>query len=93
MNNYQKLILFTRGNVKIIRKLGFSLYWWAISNILFKTLVTLLLTLNNPPHQRILSVSVSGMDIQSVVIGSIIILFSWVFIEAATIAEDSALIP
>ena len=91
--NYEQTAFFTLGNAKLIRKLGFSLYLWAASNIIFKTLLSLVLTMNNPPHAKLLSINITGMDIQSIVIGSIVILLSWVMIEAQKIAEDNALMP
>ena len=91
--NYEQSNILTLANARLIRKLGFSLYLCAASNIIFKTLLSLILTFNNPPHSKLLTVSISGADIQSVVIGSIIILLSWVMIEAQKISEDSALIP
>ena len=93
LKNYERFILFTKQNTKIVRKLGFSLYLWMISNIIFKTIISLLLTIHNSPHQKLLFISISGMDIQSFIIASIIVLLSWVFVEAEAVAEDNALIP
>lgn len=93
LKNYEQSYLFTLANARTIRKLGLSLYLWAFCNIIFKTLLVLVLTTENPPHQKLLTLSLTGMDIQSLVVGSVILLLSWVMIEAQIIAEDNALIP
>lgn len=75
------------------RLLGFALYLWAAVCIIFKTLIMLVLTMNAPIGHKILMLSISGMEIQSVVIGSIIILLSWIMFEAQLLSDENALIP
>jgi hypothetical protein len=93
LNHYQQGEFFTLKNVTLTRKLGFALYFWAISNIVFKTLLSLVLTLSNPVQQKLLTLNISGMDIQSVVIGTVILLLSCVMLEGQKLDEDNKLIP
>lgn len=91
--HYRAQQLFSQSTVSLFRRLGFALYLWALACVVFNSLIIFVLTMNAPAGHHIFQIAISGMDIQSIVIGSVIILVSWVMQEAKNIADENALIP
>ena len=67
---------------------------WAICSLAFvgpltRTLLVLVLTLNNPPGQRWLSIGVSFNDYCAVMVGGLLLAIAWVMVEATRISEEN----
>ena len=69
---YEKGIIFTVKNVKIYKKLAYSLYVWVVAGILYDILISLVLSFNNPPGHRFITISFQGLDIVTILIGTIV---------------------
>ncbi|WP_163835587.1 DUF2975 domain-containing protein [Spartinivicinus ruber] len=91
--NYERGEIFTLMNAIIMRKIGLLFYLWIICQVIFSTLFILVLTFQNSPGEKILQVTIGSDSILPFVVGSIIILISWVLVEAQKVSEDQALIP
>ncbi|MDE1464021.1 DUF2975 domain-containing protein [Spartinivicinus poritis] len=91
--NYEKGQVFTLLNAIILRRIGLLSYIWVICEVIYSTLLVLVLTFQNPPGEKILQITLLPSSIIPLVFGSIIISISWVLVEAQKVAEDHALIP
>jgi len=88
---YKEGVIFTYGHVECLRNIGRALLFWVVFGMVYKTAYTLLFSLGNPPGQRILEIGFSSTDFTALVIGSIILVISWVMDEGRELHEDQAL--
>ncbi|MDE1464313.1 DUF2975 domain-containing protein [Spartinivicinus poritis] len=91
--HYERGEIFTLLNAIILRKIGFLFYLWIACQVIYSTLFTLVLTFQNAPGQKILQITVGSDSILPFIVGSIIILISWVLVEAQKVSDEHALIP
>jgi Protein of unknown function (DUF2975) len=73
-----------------LRKLAWALMATAFVRPLTKTVVVLLLTLNNPPGQRQLVIGLSWEDYLSLLFGGLLLAMSWAMAEAHRIEQENA---
>tara|TARA_B110000977_G_C10765120_1_gene372310 strand:- start:43 stop:588 length:546 start_codon:yes stop_codon:yes gene_type:complete len=85
---YKKGVIFTVKNVKIYKKLAYSLYFWVVAGILYDILISLALSFNNPPGHRFITISFQGLDIVAILIGTIVLMISYVMNEALILSEN-----
>lgn len=76
--NYQREKIFTAENVKLIRNVGYTLFIWQIMTPIHQMLLSLVLTMHNPPGQHILEASFGSTNLAVLLIAFIVILISWV---------------
>lgn len=84
--------VFGPGTEAAFRGLGRILIGWACAGVVHGTLLGLVLTMDNPPGQRSLSIGFDGLNVTALCVGAVAWLLSWVFAEARRIADDNALI-
>lgn len=89
-NNYEKGQVFTLENVLYYRKIAHTIFYYVVASVLSKPLMSLALTFQNPPHQKMIFVSVGSTEIQLLITGGLILLVSWVMQAAYTLAEENA---
>lgn len=82
--------IFTIENVYCYRKLGYLLLAAAITGPIHQSLLSIVLTLHNPPGQRMLSVSLSSSDFSRALMGGIVLLISWVMEEGRKLEDEQA---
>ena len=86
---YGRREVFSLRSVKLIRKVGVVLL---LSELVFnpigQMLLSLLLTFNNPPGDRAISVSLSGSSMSLLFVAVIILLLSFVMKEAYVLQEE-----
>lgn len=87
-NLYEAGEYFTSKNVLCFKKLGKIVIAWAFIDIIIRTLLTLVITLINPPGQRMLSIGIGSFQFSSLMIGAIIVLISNVMDEARIMKEE-----
>jgi len=87
---YEKAIVFSEQNVKCFRHLGYTLISWVISNLIFVMLISVVLTFNNSPGERLMVAQFGISDIATLIIGLIIVLVSWVMNEASKLENEQA---
>ncbi|MBI5605932.1 MAG: DUF2975 domain-containing protein [Deltaproteobacteria bacterium] len=89
---YENQLIFTKQNVDCFRSLGRILIFWVIGDVVRNSLLTVVLTLNNPPGQRMISFGLYSADFTGIFVGLVILVISWVMDEGRKIQEDQALI-
>jgi len=89
---YEKGMIFTGQNVECYRGLGKTLIAWVVCDIVNRTLLGLVLTLDNPPGKHLLVVGFDGGDFTGIFVGVAVLTISWVMDEARKMQEEQALI-
>ena len=89
---YETRLIFTEQNVDCFRSLGKALILWVIANVVRNTLLSVVLTIHNPPGQRVITFGLYSTDFTGIFVGIIILVISWVMDEGRKIQEEQALI-
>ena len=87
---YQQGIVFAEDNVNCFRKLGFTLIIWVVANLLFTPLMSIVLTYNNLPGERSVTVGIGSSDLATLITGAIVVTISWVMSEASKLEDEQA---
>ena len=74
---------------RVLRKLGWLAITGGIASILIRTATALLMSVANPPGQKILLIEISSGQIASLIMGLLFFMFTHVFAEVARIDEDN----
>lgn len=85
---YERGEIFTSNNVRYIKYTGYALLIGQLLNPVYQALLTAILTLQNPPGQRIMSISISGTDVGIILVALLIILISWIMAEGCRLQEE-----
>ncbi|WP_250656253.1 DUF2975 domain-containing protein [Alkalimarinus coralli] len=88
--NYENGEIFSLENAVCYQKLGYCLFYWVIGGIIYGGVMSVILSFNNPPGERVLSLSFAGMDFITIVIGFLILIISWVMKEGYKIADENS---
>lgn len=88
-NNYQKGEIFTLENAGFYKKLGYSIFCWTVGGMIYHAIMTGVISFNNPPGERIIALSITGVDILSLLIGLLVVIISWVMQEGYRIADEN----
>jgi hypothetical protein len=83
--------IFTGNTVKYIRRTGWTMLAGVALMPIHEALMTLVLTIHNPPGERLISISLGSGDIRDLVIAGIIILVSWIMDEGRKLRETDEL--
>lgn len=87
---YEKAVVFSEHNVRCFRHLGYILIAWVVANLIFVMLISVVLTFNNLLGERLMVAQFGASDIGTLVIGSVIVLVSWVMKEATKLENERA---
>ena len=87
---YENAIVFSSRNVKCFRRLGYTLILWVFSNMVFVTLISVVLTYNNPIGERLIVAQFGTSDLATIIMGAIVVLVSWVMLEASKLETEQA---
>lgn len=89
---YEKGEIFQPANVLCFRNLSWVLIWWFLAGVIHRSLLTLAITLHNPPGQRRISLDLSSADLTALLIGGVLAVIAWVMEEGRKLQEDQDLI-
>lgn len=89
---YEKGLIFTNQNVDCFRSLGRALIIWVACHVVRTTLLSVILTIDNPPGKRILALMLDSGDFSGAFVGVVVLIISWVMDEGRKIREDQELI-
>lgn len=78
------------ANAGRLRALAMTLILWLPAQFVGDALVSLALSIDNPPGERFIALNLSSNDFAVTMIGAIALVISWVMVEAARAADDSA---
>jgi Protein of unknown function (DUF2975) len=85
---YESGHIFTEDNVRCFRSLGRALMIWVACDIVSRSLLGIVLTLDNPPGKRLLVLGMDGGDFTGLFVGTVVLIISWVMEEARKMQED-----
>ncbi|WP_299022503.1 DUF2975 domain-containing protein [uncultured Photobacterium sp.] len=88
--NYERGEIFSVNNATCYQKLGYSVFYWAGGSVVYNALMSLILSFNNPPGERIFTISFVGMDFLTLVFGIVILIISWVMKEGYILADENS---
>ncbi len=89
---YEKGSIFTEENVNCFRSLGRTLIVWVACDVVSNSLLSIVLTLDNPPGRRMIAVGLNSGEFTGIFVGAVVLIISWVMDEARKIQEEQALI-
>lgn len=90
--HYENGYIFTNKNVSCFRSLGRILIIWVICDVVKNPILSMVLTMEKPPGQHVISVGLYSADFIAIFVGIIILIIAWVMDEARLIKEDQSLI-
>ena len=88
---YERLSYFTMENVAVIRKIGFYLLLGELIRPFIEAAITVLLTWQNGPGQRVAAISFKSNNVELIIAGVLIILISWIIAEGHRLNEEQQL--
>lgn len=88
---YEKGVIFSSQNVKYFKKIGYSLLAYQLIDIVCNGLLSMILTMGNPPGFRTLTVNFSGTNLTVLLTAFMIILISWIITEGCRLDEEQSL--
>ncbi|CCG96357.1 DUF2975 domain-containing protein [Marinobacter nauticus] len=86
--HYENQEIFTLATATHYQKLGYVFFYWAAGAFLYSGLISVILSFNNPPGERVLSLTFTGIDLLSILCGFVVLIISWVMKEAQKIADE-----
>ncbi|MBS3904511.1 MAG: DUF2975 domain-containing protein [Simkania sp.] len=87
---FERFEFFSQKSVICIQRLGWCLLIGQLVYPLYLGLLTLALTISNPPGERTISVAFGMEQLHLVIIATIIILVSWVMNEGRKLQDEQA---
>jgi hypothetical protein len=88
---YERGEIFKPSNVHRYKKLSRVLLWWFVAGILCRSLLSVVLTLDRPPGQRMITFGLSSSDLTILLLGLILAVITWVMEEGRRLQEDQDL--
>jgi hypothetical protein len=88
---YERGIIFAIGNVRNIRRLGWTMLLWEVANPFYQLLLTFVISSNNPPGHRFVSISWNNIDVSTTIMAVIILVVSWIMREGVRLEEQQRL--
>ena len=85
---YEQGKIFTLQNVACYRKIGYGTLVYAFSELLYNSVLSVILTFHRPEGQRELHITIGTVDLTTVVVGIMVLCISWVMKEAAAMEEE-----
>ena len=82
--------VFTLASARLLRDFAGSVLAQAVLGPLSSTALMLAFTLNNPPGNRQLVITLSSQDYLALIVGGVLLAVSWVMVEATRIADENA---
>lgn len=83
--------IFTENTVKYIRRLGWTMVAGVAAAPIYEALLTIVLTIHNPPGQRLVTISFESTDFEELITAGIIILVSWIMEEGRKLRKADEL--
>lgn len=85
---FEGLEFFSQSTVGALRKIGFYLLGGQLTFPLYTALLSLTLTISNPPGQRILAVGFGVVELSWTALAIVLILASWIMDEGRKLQEE-----
>jgi hypothetical protein len=82
--------VFTPETAGCLRGFAVSVLLYGALSPVIGSLLSVILTIGNPPGQRVLSVTLTATEIQLVFLGAVLLVISWVMSESFRLAKEYA---
>ena len=82
--------ILTARNCAYLRRLGYAMLAWVPVGMAFDAVISVGVTMSNPPGHHYLSISLHTMDLVISLVGAVFVLLAWVMGEGARIAEEQS---
>lgn len=86
--NYEQQEIFNFENTVLYTKLARSIFYWVVGNFIYTGVLSVILSFNNPPGERVLQLSFTGVDVMTLFLGVVVVVISWVMKEGYDISEE-----
>ncbi|GAA3916967.1 DUF2975 domain-containing protein [Litoribacillus peritrichatus] len=87
--NYEQGKIFSLENVSYYQKLGYSLFYWVLGNVIYGGVISVILSFNNLPGERYLELTFQGVDALTIMLGFLVLIISRVMKEGQIIADEN----
>ena len=87
---YQQAKFYTEANIKHLRAFATALFAKALITPITGALISVVITMNNPPGQRSLSIGFGSNEIAAGFIAAVFMIIASIMIEGRKIAEENA---
>jgi hypothetical protein len=81
--------IFELTNVLNVKRFAFALMLAPIINTIVRPVTSVMLSLNHPPGEKVLSVSFNSADIPTFLIGLVFWLLAKILLEASILAQEN----
>lgn len=88
---YGQNIYFQHQNIDQYKRLGKLAVWSVLGDVFSKTVLSVALSINNPPGQRMLSIGFSSDHLKLLIVSGIILVIAMVMEEAKQLKEEHQL--
>lgn len=85
---YERGVIFTEENIKYIRYIAYCILFCEVLKPIHDILMSLTLTWNNPPGERMISAGFGTTNISMIITALIILMVSWIMTEACRLNEE-----
>ena len=82
---------FSGSHVQCFKRLGRILIYYTVAGVVESTAIVLVMTMNNPSGQKMLSIGFSSDDLTLLVVAAIVLMISWIMDEGRKMAEENEL--
>jgi Protein of unknown function (DUF2975) len=82
--------IFTAGNARCLRHFAAAVCTFAIAKPITGALLSVVLTMNNPPGHRQLAITLGSSELTTLFIGCVFLVIAWIMGEAQALAEEQA---
>ena len=82
--------VFTLETARCIRGFALAIMLYAVSSPVIGGLLSVVLTMGNPPGERALVISFSSNELALLFLGGCLLVISWVMAESSRLADDNA---
>lgn len=87
---YGQGLIFSQRHAIYLRRFALASILSVAVQVVASSLVSVLLTINNPPGSRYLTISITSDQLGTVFLGSVLLVIAWIMVEGSKIAEDNA---
>lgn len=89
-NLFRKAVFFSETNSRLLHKFAMMLFFNTLASPIARSLVSVAVTINNPPGQRAVVFNISSSDLNSLFVAVVFLAVAWVMREAHGLAEENA---
>lgn len=82
--------IFSMNCVSRLRSFAHALLAYGIASPIAMALISVVVTMNNPPGERALSIALSSNDVVTLFIGGVFVVIARVMVEGGKLAEENA---